>query len=97
MLNEGLNIFRSQAGARLAGRSLAGSGIRGETHCNVVGIRRENGELLINPDPDYVFQERDEIYLIGDSRTEHAYYTRYGSGQALLAPDSPVPRNEEVS
>lgn len=97
MLNEGLNIFRSQAGVRLAGRSLAGSGIRGETHCNVVGIRRENGELLINPDPDYVFQERDEIYLIGDSKAEHAYYARYGSGQALLAPDPPAPRDEDVS
>lgn len=85
MLNEGLNIFRSIADERLAGLQLLSSGIRDRTNCSVVGVRSKEGVLHINPSPEYTFEKDDEIYLIGDSQAERAYYERYGQGQELLS------------
>ncbi len=34
--------------------------------------------MLINPDPLREFQAGDELYLIGDSGAESAFYERYG-------------------
>ena len=78
MLNEGLNIFRSPAPSVLRGKNLADSGIRAETNCSVVAIRDSEGVMLVNPDPGHIFEAGDEIYLIGDSKAENAYYERYG-------------------
>ncbi len=88
MLNEGLSIFRSIVDERLAGRQLMESGIRDQTNCSVVGVRSKEGIMHINPAPQYLFKKDDEIYLIGDSRAEQAYYERYGRGQELLASDA---------
>ncbi len=90
MLNEGLSIFRSIVDERLAGRQLMQSGIRDQTNCSVVGVRSKEGIMHINPAPEYVFKKDDEIYLIGDSQAEQAYYERYGQGQDLLASDAIV-------
>lgn len=88
MLNEGLSIFRSIVDERLAGRQLMESGIRDQTNCSVVGVRSKEGIMHINPAPQYLFKKDDEIYLIGDSQAEQAYYERYGRGQDLLASDA---------
>lgn len=78
MVNEGLNIFRSTVGKSLAGKTLAGSGIRSDTHCSVLALRDAHGKMHINPDPDQVFEEGDEMYLIGDSQAEKAFYEKFG-------------------
>ena len=77
MLNEGLNIFRADAGMELAGTTLINCGIRKNTRCNVVAVKTAEGEMLVNPDPRREFQFGDELFLIGDSQAETAYYERY--------------------
>ena len=77
MINEGLNIFRATAGSELAGKTLIDSGIRKNSRCNVVAIKKVDGEMLINPDPRREFQESDELFLIGDSDSESLYYELY--------------------
>ena len=83
MINEGLNIFRSRVGRLLAGKQLMGSGIRSETRCSVVALRDRHGQLHVNPDPHHVFFEGEEMYLIGDSEAEKAFYDRFGKWDAL--------------
>ena len=77
MINEGLNIFRTTVTASLEGRHLLGSGIRSETHCSVVALRTTQGEMMINPDPQHVFERNEELYLIGDSASEKAFHERF--------------------
>ncbi len=79
MINEGLNIFRSKAGISLAGKNLINSGIRKSTRCNVVAVKKADGEMLINPDPRREFAEADELFVIGDSEAENRYYEKYVS------------------
>ena len=90
MINEGLNIFRASAGAELEGKTLATSGIRRNTRCNVVAVKTVEGEMLVNPDPVREFREGDELFLIGDSEAEVAYYERYwpDRGQELAEEES---------
>ncbi len=78
MLSEGLNLFRVGVGQKLIGKSLASSDIRRDTGCSVVAVRGREGQMLINPDPLREFQAGDELYLIGDSGAESAFYERYG-------------------
>ena len=77
MINEGLNIFRARAGEALAGRNLINSGIRKSTRCNVVAVKKADGEMFINPDPKREFAVTDELFLIGDSEAENRYYEKY--------------------
>jgi len=90
MLNEGLNIFRADAGMVLAGKTLINCGIRKHTSCNVVAVKTAEGEMLVNPDPRREFSAGDELFLIGDSQSETAYYERYW-------PDRGQADEEEVS
>ena len=78
MINEGLNIFRSEVGKNLAGKKLMGSGIRSQTHCSVVAVRSSDGAVIANPAPEYVFREGEELYLIGDSASEKLYHETFG-------------------
>lgn len=83
MINEGLNIFRSAVGKSLAGKQLMGSDIRSRTHCSVVALRDAEGAMHINPDPNHVFAEGEEMYIIGDSQAEKAFYEKFGQDSAL--------------
>ncbi|WP_298067665.1 NAD-binding protein [uncultured Mailhella sp.] len=77
MLNEGMNLFRAPAGKALAGRTLATSGIRTATHCNVVAVKTSAGETLVNPDPHREFESDDELFLVGGSEAEASYYEEF--------------------
>ncbi|MBD5641139.1 MAG: potassium channel protein [Desulfovibrio sp.] len=83
MINEGLNIFRSAVGKSLAGKPLIGSGIRKLTHCSVVALRNADGVLHANPDPHHIFEEGEEMYLIGDSAAEKAFYDKFGKNMPI--------------
>ncbi|MCH5277916.1 MAG: potassium channel protein [Desulfovibrionaceae bacterium] len=87
MLNEGLDIFRVRVGEKLAGKTLMDSGIRRDTGCSVVAVAGSDGLMRVNPAPDYSFSLDEELYMVGDSRAEAAYYERYGHEDALSAPD----------
>ncbi len=84
MLNEGLKIFRSKVSKKLQGKRLIGSGIRSETHCNVIAIMDAQGEMHINPDPQHVFAKGEEMFLIGDSQAEHNFNEKFCIDQGLL-------------
>ena len=88
MLNEGLDIFRVRAGDKLDGKTLMESGIRRDTGCNVVAVSGTGGSMRVNPAPDYRFTLGEELYMVGDSTAEAAYYERYGHEGALSAPDA---------
>lgn len=85
MISEGLNIFRTTVGKNLVGRPLMGSGIRSRTRCSVVALRGADGILHANPDPSHVFEEGEEMYLIGDSEAEKAFYETFGKNESLTA------------
>jgi len=85
MLTEGLNLFRAPLPKVLAGKTLAESGIRPETGCNVVGIHTTYG-LTLNPDPERVLEAGSELILIGDSDSEKRFLERYRvTGGARIA------------
>ncbi len=81
MINEGLNIFRHQVGESLLGHELRGSGIRSGTNCSVIALRTVNGEISVNPDPAHIFAADEELFIIGDSKSEKAFYATFGQGQ----------------
>lgn len=83
MINEGLNIFRSAVGKSLIGKPLMGSGIRKLTQCSVVALRGKDGILQANPDPQHVFEAGEEMYLIGDSAAEKAFYEKFGKNMPI--------------
>lgn len=69
MFAEGLYIFRTAVHASLVGKSLAQTQIRKQTGCSVIAIGRKN-KLNINPEPSILFEEHDEMVLIGTSDAE---------------------------
>ena len=79
MVNEGLTLFRCPVGKSLAGKKLMGCGIRSKTHCSVVALYDTGMELHINPDPQHVFGEGEEIMLIGNRQGEKAFYEIFGT------------------
>lgn len=76
MMAEGLDVFRIRAPIALAGRSLASIGLRQETGCNVIGVRRSGGTVE-SPDIHAPLQPDAELVLIADSEGEHRFLTRY--------------------
>jgi Trk K+ transport system NAD-binding subunit len=77
MLDEGLNIFNFKVDKNLAGKSLIESDIRKKTGCTVIAINCMNTKMLVNPPPDRVLKEGDEIVLIGSDKGEKKFTTRY--------------------
>ncbi len=84
MLNEGLKIFRSAVGKKLHGKQLMSSGIRGLTYCSVAALRDINGTMHINPSPEHILSEGEEMYLIGDSQSEQSFYEQFADDDGLI-------------
>ena len=78
MMAEGLDVFRVRVPAGLAGRSLAGSSLRQETGCSVIGVRHGDGETVANPDIHAPLDPEAELVLIGDTEAERRFLERYG-------------------
>lgn len=70
MLAEGLNIFNHRVSENLAGKSLMESKIRLETGCTVIAVNCRNEQMLVNPPPDRILKQDDEIVLIGSNEGE---------------------------
>ena len=73
MLAEGLNIFRVVVPPAYMGKSLAESQLRSQTRCNVIAVCNQ-GEMCHNPGPSYLFDEKDELILIGDAESESRFF-----------------------
>jgi Trk K+ transport system NAD-binding subunit len=76
MVAVGLDVFRSPAPRRLAKRTLAESGIREKTGCLVLAIE-SNGDIKVNPPPNAVISEGDELILIGTTEAEREFLAEF--------------------
>jgi Trk K+ transport system NAD-binding subunit len=76
MLAEGLHFFRVSVPESLAGKSVAGSGIRQACGCNIVAIS-VNGTLDVNPDPLVQLDPGAEIILAGTAESEEQFLKQY--------------------
>ncbi len=84
MLNEGLKIFRSTVGKELHGKQLMTSGIRSLTQCSVAALRDKNGKMHINPNPEHILNQGEEMFLIGDSQAEQSFYEKFADDDGLI-------------
>src|SRR5690606_37059361 len=76
LLAEGLDVFRIHMPKRLVGRTLANSGIRPETGCNVVAVCKSDG-VEVNPDAHAPLPADAELIVIGDIEAENKFMTRF--------------------
>jgi Trk K+ transport system NAD-binding subunit len=76
MITEGLDVFRINLPTSLAGKTLANSGIREKTGCNVVAIVGENG-IQFDLDPNMPLPAGTEIILIGSVAAENRFLDIY--------------------
>ncbi len=78
MLAEGLNVFRITVPVRLKNKTLSQSRMRQKTGCNLIALSR-NGRMTINPDPQYRFQENDELVLIGTDEAQQKFFQAFSA------------------
>lgn len=76
MIAEGLSIFKVKTPKVLHGKSIAEARIRQETGCTVVAVAL-NGDTFINPDPHMQLNAQMELVLIGTTKAEDAFLSRY--------------------
>ncbi|MCL1939183.1 MAG: NAD-binding protein [Desulfovibrionaceae bacterium] len=76
MLTEGLNIFRLATPPPLVGTTLKNNGIRNNTDCNVIAVKR--GERTsVPPDPNAALESDDELIMIGTVEAERTFMRLY--------------------
>ncbi len=76
LLAEGLDAFRIPVPAALVGRSLAESGVREDTGCNVVAVVRGD-EFNVNPDARLPLPADAEMVVIGDVESETRFFSKF--------------------
>ncbi len=77
LVAEGLDVFTAKVPASLTRKSLADSGLRGETGVNVLAIR-QHGRSTIHFDVNAPLPADAELVLIGDREAEERFFARYG-------------------
>ncbi len=75
---EGLDLFRVEVPAELAGKTIGESRIRERTGCTVVGIRSNNGTQVI-PGPDEMLPAGADILMIGTAEAEENFLAQWGA------------------
>ena len=78
MVAEGLDVFKVELPSSLAGKTLADSGIREKTGCNVVALVAGT-EMIFNLDPNLPLQGVTEIILIGSVADENRFLEIFGN------------------
>ena len=76
LLAEGQDAFRIPVPAALVGRSLAESGVREDTGCNVVAVVRGD-EFNVNPDARLPLPADAEMVVIGDVESETRFFSKF--------------------
>jgi Trk K+ transport system NAD-binding subunit len=76
MVSEGLDIFKEKVPKSLVGKTLAESEIRKKTGCSVIAIDSQ-GITKINPVPDSILKEGDELILIGSTESEAKFLSSF--------------------
>jgi CPA2 family monovalent cation:H+ antiporter-2 len=62
-----LTHFSISENSPLDGKSIRQTEIRELTHGLVVGVER-NGNRILNPESDFVFEANDSVWLVGDEK-----------------------------
>jgi Trk K+ transport system NAD-binding subunit len=78
ILEEGLNLFRQKVSMLFVGKALYDCHIRQLTGCNVVGVN-SGGDMLVNPEPSYVFRREDELFLVGSDEAQGRYIEAFAA------------------
>lgn len=76
LLAEGLDAFRIPLPEALAGRSLADSGIRETTGCNVVAVV-QGDRFDVNPDARQRLPANADLVVIGDIESETRFFSKF--------------------
>jgi Trk K+ transport system NAD-binding subunit len=76
MISEGLNIFRAKPSKAIIGKALRDQHIREATGCSILAIKRDE-KMLINPHPNVVVQDNDELILIATAEAEKKFAELY--------------------
>lgn len=76
LLAEGLDLFTVPVPKSLIGRTIASSGLREHTGCNVLAVRGEGGRARL-PEPNTPLAAGTHMVLIGDRKAAGAFFTRY--------------------
>ncbi|GEM_PF-1692840 len=76
MLAEELDVFRIPLPAALVGRTLADSGVREETGCNVVAVV-QGGQFNVNPEALQPLPAEAELVVIGDLESETRFFGKF--------------------
>lgn len=72
ILAEGLNLFRKPVPVQFVGKPLSQCRIRKLTECNLVAVNSWDS-MRINPDPSYVFEPKDELFLVGSDKAQERF------------------------
>lgn len=73
---EGFDVFRVPVPPSLVGKTLADSGVRADTGCNVVAIVKD-GKCRGVPDPHLALSAGMELVLVGDTEDERRFYETF--------------------
>lgn len=76
MAAEGLNVFRVALPEALIGVSLKDSGLRERAGCSLLAVNRQ-GQAITDYAADFLFQEGDELLLIGGMDAPSAFDAAY--------------------
>ncbi len=76
MFTEGLDVFRFNVPGSLINVPLSESKIRELTDCNVLAVG-VNGDFILNPRPDLVLKEAQELVLIGKIEAENKFFKEF--------------------
>lgn len=76
MLAEELDVFRIPLPAALVGRTLADSGVRKETGCNVVAVV-QGGQFNVNPEALQPLPAEAELVVIGNLESETRFFGKF--------------------
>jgi Trk K+ transport system NAD-binding subunit len=79
MISEGLNMFRARPNRKVIGKALRDQEIRAATGCSIIAIKRGEA-MLINPEPDIVVLQGDELILIATAEAERKFAELYQTG-----------------
>jgi Trk K+ transport system NAD-binding subunit len=84
MIAEGLNVFKVKTPPLLIGKSLSESMIRQKTGCSVIALEAD-GEIIVNPEPNFTFPHNSEIVLIGNVNAESRFLEKYKAKNLLTS------------
>ena len=76
LVAEGLQVFSVLAPETIIGKNLAESDIRNQTGCSVIALKN-NSDINLNPTPETVINNQDEIILIGTSDTKKTFMEKF--------------------